>query len=86
MLLKSSRFKDLTGKIYGERIVTGFSHQDSKSGNYYWKVRCSCGRDGIVSGTRLRLKQSRCSTCAGRDNGRKGMKKLEELNYVSNSN
>lgn len=49
-LPKDPRFKNLTGNTYGERVVTGFSHQNPKSGNYYWKVKCSCGRKGIVSG------------------------------------
>lgn len=68
----SSRFKDLTGQTFGERTVVGYSHQHPVSGNYYWKTRCSCGREDIVSGTRLR-KGTMCLECSGRVNGRKGL-------------
>lgn len=68
----SSRFKDLTGKTFGERTVVSYSHQRADSGNYYWNVVCSCGREGVVSGSRLK-KGSMCTSCSGRVNGRKGL-------------
>lgn len=66
------KFVDLTGKTFGERVVLGLSHQAPVSGNYYWFARCSCGREDVVSGTRLK-KGSRCLECSGRINGRKGL-------------
>jgi hypothetical protein len=66
------KFTDLTGKTFGERVVLKLSHQNPKSGSYYWSVRCSCGREDIVSGSRLK-KGTRCLECSGRINGRKGL-------------
>ena len=81
-LPKSPRFKDLTGNTYGERVVTGFSHQNPKSGNYYWKVKCNCGREGIVSGSRLKLSSSKCISCSGKVNGRKGLHSMSKSKPV----
>jgi hypothetical protein len=66
------RFVDLTGKTFGERTVLGLSHQNPTSGNYYWWAKCSCGREDVVSGTRLK-KGTKCPECSGRINGRKGL-------------
>lgn len=66
------RFVDLTGQKFGERVVLGLSHQHPKSGNYYWFVKCSCGREDVASGSRLK-KGTRCPECSGRINGRKGL-------------
>lgn len=66
------KFVDLTGQRFGERVVLGLSHQHPKSGNYYWKAKCSCGREDVVSGTRLK-KGTKCLECSGRINGRKGL-------------
>jgi len=72
-----NKFIDLTGQKFGERVVLGLSHQHPKSGNYYWFARCSCGREDIVSGTRLK-KGTKCPECSGRINGRKGLDKQAE--------
>lgn len=66
------KFKDITGKKFGERTVVGLSHQHPVSGNYYWKAVCSCGREDIVSGSRLK-KGTQCQSCSARVNGRKGL-------------
>lgn len=71
------RFVDLTGQKFGERVVLGLSHQHPKSGNYYWFAKCSCGREDVVSGTRLK-KGTKCPECSGRVNGRKGLYKQAE--------
>jgi len=71
------KFEDITGKTYGERTVVGLSHQHPKSGNYYWKVVCSCGRESVISGTRVK-KGAKCNSCSGRINGRKGLDKQAE--------
>jgi hypothetical protein len=66
------KFIDLTGQVFGERVVLELSHQAPISGNYYWKVRCSCGREDVVLGTQIK-KGTRCLECSGRINGRKGL-------------
>tara|TARA_R110002012_G_C11272198_1_gene569572 strand:+ start:86 stop:550 length:465 start_codon:yes stop_codon:yes gene_type:complete len=66
--------KDITDQTFGERVVLGYSHQDLNSKNYYWKVRCSCGREDVVKGSYLKTgKSNRCRECSGRENGRKGL-------------
>lgn len=72
-----NKFRDITGEIFGERVVLRFSHQNPVSRNYYWFARCSCGREDVVSGTRLR-KHTVCPECSGRVNGRKGLDKQAE--------
>ena len=71
------KFEDLVGRTYGERTIVGFSHQLPVSGNYYWKAVCSCGREDIVSGTRLK-KGTKCPSCSAKINGRKGLDKQAE--------
>lgn len=68
-----NKFVDITGQTFGGRTVTGLSHQNSKSRNYYWHTVCNaCSRKDIVSGTNLR-KKSGCRACAGKVSGRKGL-------------
>lgn len=67
-----NKFADITGEVFGERVVLGFSHQHPKSRNLYWRVRCSCGREDIVQGSKLK-KSTTCVSCSNRKNGRKGL-------------
>lgn len=68
-----NRFIDITGETFGGRTVTGLSHQNPSSRNYYWHAVCNaCDWCGVVSGTGLR-KGSGCPSCAGKVSGRKGL-------------
>ena len=68
-----NKFVDITGQTFGGRTVTGLSHQNPKSRNYYWYAICNgCGRKDVVSGTNLRKKVG-CRRCAGKISGRKGL-------------
>ena len=72
--MKHGRFKDLTGKTFGERTALRFSHQIPVAGNYVWEVQCSCGRIDKVPASRLvKGKANKCVECAGRENGRIGL-------------
>lgn len=66
------KFVDLVGQKFGERVVVGLSHQHPNSGNYYWYVKCSCGREDVVCGSKLK-KTTSCVSCSGKINGRKGL-------------
>jgi hypothetical protein len=77
--VKHSRFKDLTGHTFGERVVLEYSHQVPASGNYVWEVQCSCGRKDKVTASRLRTgKADKCLSCSSKVNGRKGLYKMSE--------
>ena len=68
-----NKFVDITGQTFGGRTVTGLSHQNPKSRNYYWYATCNgCGRKDVVSGTNLRKKVG-CRRCVGKISGRKGL-------------
>ena len=68
-----NKFVDLTGQVFGERVVTGFSHQHKTSRNIYWNTLClTCSYEAPVKGTSLRGGIG-CRSCAARANGRKGL-------------
>lgn len=52
---------DLVGVRFGYLVVIEFSHRDPKSRKRYWKVRCDCGKEKIVSGSDL--KQGDTKSC-----------------------
>lgn len=60
---------DMTGKVYGQVTVLGFSHRTeypSGQPKYFWKVRCSCGYEWEALGHSLRSGDiSRCLKCRG---------------------
>lgn len=45
------RRKDLTGQVFGELLVEGFSH--IKDGNAYWYTSCSCGTRSVLKRGRI---------------------------------
>lgn len=58
--------KDLTGKVFGQRIVIGYAGL-SKWGSALWCVQCTCGRISFVAGIALRQeKQIQCRHCASK--------------------
>lgn len=44
---------DMTGKKYGMLTVIDKDHQDGR-GEWYWKCKCECGNEKVVSGYKLR--------------------------------
>lgn len=44
---------DMTGKTYGKLTVIEKDHQDGR-GEWYWKCKCECGNEKVVSGYKLR--------------------------------
>lgn len=47
-----SKLIDETGKKYG--YLTVLERAPNKNKKVYWKCRCDCGREHLVSGTNLR--------------------------------
>ncbi len=53
------------GQKFGKWTAIEISHQD-KSGRYYWKVQCECGRTNKVRSSDLHLyKTKQCANCSG---------------------
>jgi hypothetical protein len=50
-LPRSNRFKDLSGKAFGKRVVMGFAGFRGRFA--VWLCRCKCGRLNVVEGARL---------------------------------
>ena len=44
--------KDESGNVYGR--LTVIERAENKDGRAYWKCRCECGKETIVSGKNLR--------------------------------
>lgn len=42
---------DLTGRRFGRLVVLGFSHSENR--RRYWKCRCDCGNEVVISGKKL---------------------------------
>jgi len=65
--------EDMLGKSFNKWLVLKYSHQN-KSGNWFYKCKCECGNEGVVSGSNLRTGNStQCKKCSGKQNGRKGL-------------
>ena len=64
--------KDMTGKVFGERVVIGMTHRKDAKGRAYWECKCQiCGRTIEVRGDNLRIGNSKkCSYCAFNGGGR----------------
>lgn len=57
--------KDLTGQRFGRYTVIGFAGVKNKTA--YWKCRCDCGNERVVSGAELRRGKSKSCGCLHRD-------------------
>lgn len=56
----NSRFKDLTGMVFGKRKVLKLSYVEDAV--YYWKVECLCGETQITTRQSLQRSQT-CRSC-----------------------
>lgn len=54
------KIKDLTGQTFGRLTVVAFDHL-SANGQAYWRCRCTCGNDKIISAAQL--KWTKTSSC-----------------------
>ena len=56
---------DMTGQTVGRRTVLGRAPATNKRRDANWRVRCACGREGVVSGAALRTgRADQCLQCA----------------------
>ncbi len=81
--------RDLSGKVFGEWTVQGFSHRHKNAGAM-WSCRCSCGKERPVAGKSLLRGASISCGClrspdiAGRRFGR--LVAIEKAGVRNNSN
>ena len=57
--------KDLTGQRFGRLIVLGYDH--TEKGYAYWKCRCSCNSEVVVSGNALKSGRTQSCGCLSRE-------------------
>ena len=70
--------KDLTGKKFGELTVLEYDKEKSrKSGQTYWKCKCSCGKECSVA--RKHLLDGSIKSCGH-------TKRQNGLNHIDNFN
>jgi hypothetical protein len=67
--------KDMVGKVCGRLTVIEFA--GVRRGYAFWRCRCSCGRETVTRGTRLRVGDSRSCGCLCRElTGQRGCKQI----------
>ena len=70
-LPRGNRFKDLTGKSFGKRVVIGFAGFRGRFA--VWLCQCKCGRLNVVEGARLALGVAgSCGCCEISESSGKG--------------
>lgn len=79
-------FKDITGQVIQNFTVLGYSHTDkSRNGSTFWKVKCICGKEKLLSKSHLmsgRIKSCGCRQYLG---GFKVDRNVYALNQIYNS-
>lgn len=53
---------DLTGKRFGRLVVLNADHKNSRE-LWYWRCRCDCGNETVVSGDKLRRGSTKSCGC-----------------------
>ena len=62
---------DRTGERYGKLVVLEYAY--SKNRKAYWRCRCDCGNEKIVSGTNMQSGNTRSCGCGEAENRKKLM-------------
>lgn len=82
--LKSPRFKDISGQVFGRWSVLGYAG-NNEQGTALWSCRCECGTVRAVAGERLRRGHSLSCGCLQLDTAQKhGMSYRTEYKIWSN--
>jgi len=74
----------MIGKRFGRLEVIGFSHTEDERG--YWKCRCDCGNETVVSGTSLRRGRGATKSCGCLNDIARRKHKMVPLLYASDEN
>lgn len=74
----AAKSADLTGQIFGDWTVLGFSHKDTST--RWWRVRCACGVERVQRQWVLTTgKSQRCGPCGSRAGAETLARKQAEL-------
>lgn len=65
--------KNLTGLTFGRLKVTGFNRKEKYK--FYWNCSCSCGREKIVDGSKLKSGHTRSCGCLKKDSSKGRIKR-----------
>lgn len=74
--------KDLTGNVYGELTVSGYSHNDPDTRSPMWLCRCSCGVEKAIHGYALEHGHYKSCGCKRDEKRDAGVKKHIEQDVV----
>lgn len=79
---------DLVGQVFGRLTVIKETEQQTKSGQYAWVCKCSCGGDAVVAGHDLRKGHTQSCGCLQKERTSKakkthGMRHSKEYNIWS---
>lgn len=55
--------KDLTGETYESLTVVEYSHRDTDRGRHFWKCRCNCGNEIVLSTGEWNMKSAKSCGC-----------------------
>lgn len=65
---------DLVGQVFGRLTVIKEAEQQTKSGQYAWVCKCSCGGDAVVAGHDLRKGHTQSCGCLQKERTSKAKK------------
>lgn len=60
---KRKKYKDITGERYGRLVVVALAGRRGDKGGMFWRCRCDCGNEKIISGSDLRKGAIRSCGC-----------------------
>ena len=66
--------KDMIGVKCGRLTVMAFDHKDGR-GEAYWRCRCECGNEKVVSGNKLRTGNTKSCGCMQKEHRLEGFHK-----------
>lgn len=77
-----SKRKDLTGNVYGELTVLGYSHNDPETRSPLWLCHCSCGVEKAIHAYALEHGHYKSCGCKHAEKRDAGMHKHLERDSV----
>lgn len=80
-----AKIKDMTGLTFGNLYVVGIDHVVKNKGTY-WKCKCSCGRDTVVIGQRLRNGHTKSCGCLSKKSAMANLKLSSSSRFKDLSN
>lgn len=82
-----SSIKDITGQRFGRLVVIGLAPRNEwKNRNVHWVVKCDCGAQKAVGGSRLRNGNTKSCGCLYSDTRSSLMRKMHKRSQQALNN